>query len=385
MSGCVSRWRAAAAVTDDRFNAAAVETLLRQGVAAGAFPGGLALWGEADAPPRMARAGSRGLSRDAGPVTPGLIYDLASLTKILSTTSLAMILARRKKLELDRPLSESPLVRLAPLPPNPPSPWAEITPIHLLTHQSGLRPWRPFYRLGGGSRLERRQAVLETIWRESPQAAPGRRTIYSDLNFILLGLLLEETEGRSLEEMFRMEVAGPLGLRSTGYRPTAGPLAPTEDGFRYGGPAAHPEAAILGPTPLGRPHDDNAAFLGGVAGHAGLFAPALEAWAIAADWSLAWRQGRGRIFDRHTLADFIRPRPAGEDSGRPLGFNIRGGVESMARSGLPPNAVGHLGYTGTSLWWDFEKNFIWLLFTNRVHPSARNAAWIPSQYVGGPV
>lgn len=367
------------------FSAADVTALLRHGTAMGAFPGGVALWGNPSRPPRAASAGNRGLSRNAEPATLDLVYDLASLTKILSTTSLAMIAASRGMLNLTRPLSESRLLRLAPLPSKPSADWAEITPLHLLTHQSGLRPWRPFYRLSGRTRPARRRAALEALWLEIPQAAPGRRTIYSDLNFILLGFLLEEIWERPLDEIFKREVAEPLGLGSTGYRPTAGPLAPTEDGFRYGGPTAHPEAAILGPTPLGRPHDDNAAFLSSVAGHAGLFAPASEAWAIAADWSAAWRQGRGLIFNRETLAEFMRPRPAAEDPGRPLGFNIRSGVESMAHSALSPGSVGHLGYTGTSLWWDWEQDFIWLLFTNRVHPSARNAAWSPSRYVGGPL
>lgn len=364
-------------------SSAGVRDLLERGAALGAFPGGVALWGDPGAPPLTAFAGRRGLSRNAEPTGLDVIYDLASLTKVLSAVSLTMILARRGRLDLERPLADGPLTRLVPPPPSSAVRWPDITPIHLLTHQSGLRPWRPLYRLGGRTRLERRRSALEAIWRETPLAAPGQRTVYSDLNFILLGFLLEETAERPLDELFRLEVAEPLGLARTGYRPASGRLAPTEDGFRYGGPVGHPEAAILGPTPLGRPHDDNAAALSGVAGHAGLFAPAPEVWAIAADWSAAWRQGRGRVFDRETLAAFIRPRPSAEDSGRPLGFNIRSGVESMARSALSPSSVGHLGYTGTSLWWDFEKNFAWLLLTNRVHPSARNPAWSPAEYVGG--
>lgn len=372
-------------MTLGRFNRMAVSELLERGCRQQAFPGATALWGEFESPPHMAMAGKRGLSRNQEAISPDLIYDLASLTKVLATTSLAMIMHRRGQFDLDAPLGSSPLTQLAPLPTATPVDWNQITATHLLTHQSGLRPWCPFYKLGGSPGPQRRLRALEAIWLEKPEAAPGQRTIYSDLNFILLGFWLEEIGGQPLDELFRREVAAPLGLTSIGFRPTSHYIAPTEDGFRYGGPEGHPEAALKGPTPLGWPHDDNSAYFSGVAGHAGLFAPAREAWAIAADWAAAWKYGQGRIFHRETLANFIHPRPAKEDAGRPLGFNIRRGVESMAGSALPPEAVGHLGYTGTSLWWSFEDNFAWLLFTNRVHPSARNRAWKPAQFVGGPV
>ena len=113
-------------------------------------------------------------------------------------------------------------------------------------------------------------------------------------------------------------------------------------------------------------------------------APAEAVWAVAADWAQAWAADRGKIFERAALAEFIRLRPAEEDPGRPLGFNYRGGVESLAGSRLSPTAVGHLGYTGPALWWDYERNFIWLLLTNRVHPRTVNPAWRPGEYQGGP-
>ncbi len=365
------------------FDPSAVEARLRRGVAEGAFPGAVALWGDPLGPPKTVCAGQRGRTRDRTPVTPDLIYDLASVTKILAATSLALVLAQRGRLDIDRPLADSPLARLVPGRPAPEIPWNTITPAHLMAHQSGLRPWRPLYRLAGRTPDQRRQAALAAIWLETPQARPGRRTIYSDLNFILLGRLLEELGGAPLDWLFQQEVAEPLGLSNAGFRPGSGPLAPTEDGFRHGGPVGHPEAAILGPTPLGRAHDDNASWLGGVAGHAGLFAPARAVWAVAADWARARAEGRGRVFTRDTLDLFLRPRPTAEDLGRPLGFNLRDRVDSLAGSRLSPDSVGHLGYTGPALWWDLRQNFLWLLLTNRVHPSARNPFWSPARYQGG--
>jgi len=225
--------------------------------------------------------------------------------------------------------------------------------------------------------------ALEALRTEIPLTEPGEITIYSDLNFLLLGFLLEEIGGLPLDGLFARELAGPLGLTGTGFKPGPGlDLAPTEDGFRWGGPVGHPEAAPRGPTPLGRAHDDNAAWLGGVAGHAGLFAPATGVWALAGDWARAWRQGRGLVFERPALAEFLRPVPSRTGLGRPLGFNRRDLAPVLARSAWPEAAVGHLGYTGPSLWWDPDHDFLWLFLTNRVHPSVRDSSYLKASQAG---
>lgn len=344
------------------------------------------MWGSPGREPRRALAGLCGRSRNVVPVSFDLVYDLASLTKLLATTSLAMILVQKGRLDLRRPLTEGPLSRWLPRPGA--GPWPLITPEHLLAHQSGLRPWLPLHRLPEEVPDRRRESALSAIWHQSAlepsSLRPGGRTIYSDLNFILLGFLLEEISGLSLDRLFELEVGKPLSLISLGFRPRGGPLAPTEDGFRWGGPVGCREAGFRGPTPLGRVHDDNAAWLGGVSGHAGLFGPAEEVWALAADWGQAWSEGRGCLFQREVLADFIRPRPTMADSGRPLGFNIKSQQSFLANSPFSPSAVGHTGYTGPSLWWDPEQDFLWLFLTNRVHPRSINSAWIPALYQGGP-
>ena len=356
-------------------SASAVRALLARGAAIGAFPGAVARWGRPGGRVLTVAVGRRGLTRNREPVTADLVYDLASLTKLLVTTSLAMIFFSRGRLDLDQPLAGGPLGP-ALGGRGSEADWNRLTPSHLLAHQSGLRAWRPFYRLAGQGAEERRALALEALRTEIPVAGPGELTLYSDLNFLLLGFLLEEIGGAALDALFDRELAGPLGLAGTGFRPGPGSvLAPTEDGFRYGGPVGDPGADIKGPTPLGRPHDDNAAWLGGVAGHAGLFAPAAGAWAIAGDWSLAWRLGRGLVFERRALARFLRPVPDRTGPGRPLGFN--------RPASAPEAAVGHLGYTGTSLWWAPDRDFLWLLLTNRVHPRAVNPAWRPADY--GPV
>lgn len=363
--------------TKTRFSPSQVEALLDQGVASGAFPGAVARWGRPDSPETICR-GLRGSSRNRLPADCDLIYDLASLTKLLAATSLAMIAAGGGKLELKRPLAEGPLAGHFKS-----SPWNRIEPEHLLAHQSGLPAWRAFHRLPRGSAAQRKDLIIKALAATKPESRPARRTVYSDLNFIILGFLLEEVYGQNLKELFEKEVAGPLGLKKLGYRPRAYPLAPTEDGFRWGGPAGDRSGGFRGPVPLGRVHDDNAAYLGSVAGHAGLFGAAEDIWRLASEWPAAL-QNRSRVFTREIVEDFIKARPTDEDGGRPLGFNLLGRVESLKSSRLPASSLGHTGYTGPSLWWDPAGEFIWLLLCNRVHPRAVNPAWRPGLYQAGP-
>lgn len=347
-----------------------VQRALDGGVAKGAFPGAVCLWGKPEEEPQPALAGNLGRSRDIRPVTPSAIYDLASLSKIMVSTSLIMILEERGLFDIHQPLSLGPLGKAVQWPP----PWREITPAHLLAHQSGLAPWLPLYRLADKSAAPdvKRWAALTAITQSRPEAEPGHKTIYSDLNFILLGFLLEEISGQSLPALFQEEIAGPLKLTSATFKPTSGDIAPTEDGFRLGGPPGHPQAQWRGPVPPGRAHDDNAAWLGGAAGHAGLFSAAGDIWAIVRDWSRALR-GRGLIFGPN-IHDFIKPQPLfdGEAGAAPqplraLGFDLK----SPDGTVFPPSAVGHLAYTGPSLWWDWERDFACLILCNRVHPTAR--------------
>jgi CubicO group peptidase (beta-lactamase class C family) len=369
------------------FSPERVAERLNEGLQTGAFPGALAFWGAPGQAPRRVAVGCRGRSRNSVPVSFDLIYDLASVTKLLATASLAMILAQKGRLDLRLPLAEGPLG--TGLPSLRTGSWSLITPEHLLAHQSGFQPWLPLHRLPNIAPERRKEAALAAIWQEAAleptSPRPGLRTVYSDLNFILLGFLLEEIGGQSLDRLFEQEIAAPLGLSALGFRPKSGPLCPTEDGFRWGGPVGHPEAGFRGPTPLGRVHDDNAAWLGGVSGHAGLFGPAAEIWTLAADWGRAWSEGRGRLFQREVLADFIRPRPSLEDGGRPLGFNIKAQQAFLVGTGFSPVTVGHSGYTGPSLWWDPEQDFLWLFLSNRVHPRSVNPAWSPARYQAGPI
>lgn len=364
-----------------------VEALMTEGLKTGAFPGAVIMWG-APGDPQMTFGGLRGLSRNRQPVDGDLAYDLASLTKLLSTTSLAMIENAAGRLDLQRPLADGPLARALKAPF-----WKRITPEHLLAHQSGLPAWRAFHRLPELAADERKRAVLAAIEAAGPDYPPAYKTVYSDLSFILLGFLLEEISGETLAALFEKQVCEPLGIKSwrsigkakgvtgrkLGYCPSSGPLAPTEDGFRWGGPIGDREGGFRGPVPLGRPHDDNAAYLKPSAGHAGLFGSARAVWEIAAQWPAALNRS-GLLFQDEVLKNFLKARPTACDPGRPLGFNLLSRLESLKSSALSPNSAGHTGYTGPALWWDREADFIWLLLCNRVHPRATNKAWRASSY-----
>ena len=360
------------------FNRTRVEALLDQGIKDRAYPGAVVMWGTPAAPETAVR-GLRGLSRNRCPATENLIYDLASLTKVLATTSLAMIAVARGRLDIKSPLADNNL-----LPELKGSRWKKITPEHLLAHQSGLPAWRAFHRLPSGDYSRRRDLTLSAISAVEIQVPPGRRTIYSDLNFILLGFLLEKIFSHRIDDLFENEITRPLKLSGLAYHPSSGPLAPTEDGFRWGGPIGERAGGFRGPVPLGRPHDDNAAYLGSAAGHAGLFGRAGAVWSLAAQWPLA-SEGRGALFSKEVLENFLEVRPTDVDAGRPLGFNLPSRLESLKSSPLSPDSFGHTGYTGPAIWWDRRRNFIWLFLTNRVHPRAGNPHWRPGLYQGGPL
>lgn len=312
-------------------------------------------------------AGRRGLTRNVGDATPALVYDLASLTKVLATTTMLMISVDRGLLRTSDTLGEiffgaaGPPARVGPPEPSTLS----LTVERLLTHQSGLPPWRPYH---DNPALAGRGALLEALLNEPPLSGPGEATVYSDLNFLLLGLVLEELWGRDLAALFNELVAAPLGLASTGYLPDPGrlTLAPTEDGFRPGGPPDYPGVPVRGPVPLGRPHDDNAAALGGAAGHAGLFGTAGDVWKIIGAYSLSLAGAEGALVKRGTAADFLTPRrDLGGAPGRALGFDVG--------SGPLEGALGHLGYTGGSFWWDPVRRRAFVFLCNRVHPTARGS------------
>ena len=284
---------------------------------------------------------------DATPVAIDTVYDLASLTKVVATTSLCMGLVERGQISLDEPLRG----RLAA--------WrgadrADVTLADLLEHASGLTAHLPFFRDHHG-REEFEHAIC-TLPLEYP---PRSRSIYSDLGFILLAFVLADAGNLPLERQWD-RLADALELGELRYRPPAAwrpRTAPTEvDAWR--GRLLHGEV-----------HDENAWALDGIAGHSGLFgtAPAVGRFARAV---LTTTRRRTALARPETLARFCQPsRVAG--SSRALGWDTMRVTSSCGRR-LSTSAIGHTGYTGTSLWLDPANDLYVVLLTNRVHPTRRN-------------
>jgi len=327
-----------------------VDHLLEDFRERGAFPGGVLAVGHRGALVHLYPFGRLTYEADAPPVTPETLYDLASLTKVVATTTMAMILLDEGRLDLERPVHE--------LLPGFQGPGKEaVTVRHLLTHSSGLPAIVQFYKeVQGRAAYRERLLALDLVY------PPGSRSVYSDPGVILLGEILEQAAGQSLEAFVRARVFEPLGMRETQFRPPAElrfRIAPTEfDPWR--GRLVHGEV-----------HDENAFALGGVAPHAGLFSTAGDLARFAQMLLNGGTLEGRRIVSRETVELFTRKaRIPGSD--RALGWDTKSAEGSSAGSLLSARSFGHTGFTGTSIWIDPERQLFIILLTNRVHPTREN-------------
>lgn len=277
----------------------------------------------------------------AAPVTNETVFDLASLTKVIATTPVAMRLVSQRKLLLNDPVAS--YVRE----------WRgrdreHVTIADLLEHCAGFAAWSDVYR-----RAESRREFVHEIATMPLEYVPRARSIYSDLGFILLGILLEDIAGRSLADLFDDH----LGERDLRFRPPKSEqprIAPTED-----------DRTLRGRLLVGEVHDENAWRLGGVAGHAGLFgtAAAVGRYARLVMTTLVTSTALG---DPWLLRRFLRQSSV-PSSSRALGWDRMRPTSSCGRR-FTPSAFGHTGFTGTSLWIDPLLDLYVVLLTNRVYP-----------------
>jgi uncharacterized protein YbbC (DUF1343 family)/CubicO group peptidase (beta-lactamase class C family) len=316
----------------------------------GAFPGGVLAVGTQGGLLHLHPLGRLTYEADAPRVNAGTLYDLASLTKVVATTTMAMILVEEGRLDLDQPVHE----RL----PGFQGPGKEAVTIrHLLTHSSGLPAVAPLFR-----EVQGKAAFLERIEAMDLEYPPGSRSVYSDLGIILLGEILEQAAGQPLEDFVRTRVFEPLGMRDTQFRPPPAlrsRIAPTEfDPWR-------------GRLIQGEVHDENAFALGGVAPHAGLFSTAGDL-ARFAQMLLNGGALEGHcIISRDTIDLFTR-RAGIPESDRALGWDTKSAEGSSAGTLFSPRSFGHTGFTGTSIWIDPDRKIYVILLTNRVHPTREN-------------
>ena len=319
-------------------------------------------------------------------VTRETVYDLASLTKVLSTTTLTAIAVAEGLVDLDTPV---------------PQPWSKACPGarlgDLLTHSAGLEAHREYFATFAGRAPVGPEPILAAICETPPATAPGERTVYSDLGFIILGAWIERLFDEPLDRLFENRIAWPLGLDRRpvpriGYHRLGEVRGPTAAEERSVAPtelydlALHPEGE---PSyfPVRRParcahyevHDDNAYAMGGVAGHAGLFGDAEAVAEIARVWLVGGLGINAPLRERFWATSTV-PR-----STRRFGWD---GISEGGSTGdaFSPATIGHLGYTGCSLWIDPQPESaprIVILLSNRVHPRRQSPAitdWRPLFY-----
>ena len=283
------------------------------------------------------------------PMTPDTVFDLASLTKVVATTTAVAQLLEQNKIELD-----APVARWLPVFARAGGERAAVTVRHLMTHSAGLP--------AGGAYAGKTRTlaqIVDEIAVSRPLFAPGARFLYSDFSFITLGALVEAISGQSLAFYCRAHVFAPLGMADTGFLPGAR-LAPRSASTTTGDDS---------PENRGRVHDPTARALGGVAGHAGLFSTAPD---LARFCQMLLNGGEG-ILRPETVALITAKQSPFVGEARGLGWDLDSAY--AIRGALPPGSFGHTGFTGTSLWLDPRSQTFIVLLTNAVHarPSASPA------------
>ncbi|HWZ53404.1 MAG TPA: serine hydrolase, partial [Candidatus Acidoferrales bacterium] len=331
--------------------------LLDRAVTDGAFPGGVLAIGLNG---KLVIHPFGKFTRDAKAtaVEASTIYDLASLTKPIATTTAVMILVQQKRLDLDAPLSRLLPEWSAAAKADPNPSWrARVTPRMLLLHDSGLPAHRDFYKDAKGH-----DTVLKRVLAEPLVHEPGTRIEYSDLGFILLGEIVERLTGDTLSEFARKEIFDPLGMKDSRFNPPRSlraRIAPTENDQTY-------RKRLI----QGEVHDQNAWAMGGIAGDAGLFSTAGDVASFAQMILNGGIYAHHRVVSRATIADFTAHQTIA-NSTRTLGWDAPLDPAATGRY-FAPHSIGHYGYTGTSLWIDPDRDLFIILLTNRVNPTVDN-------------
>jgi CubicO group peptidase (beta-lactamase class C family) len=288
---------------------------------------------------------------DAPAVSTATVFDLASVSKAVATTTMAMILYQRGLIDLD-----APVVSIVPEFGGSDARRGEVSVRMLLAHSSGLPAYEKLFL-----KTQNKDEMLAAAFSTPLTADPGARVGYSDIGFIILAVALERIADESLDRFCQREIFGPLGMAHTAYNPPASwkaSIPPTADDRTF-------RRRII----QGEVQDENASVLGGVAGHAGLFSTAED----LATFAHILLQGGSPLVRRETLTLFTRRETAPVGTSRALGWDT---PSSPSQSGkyFSARSYGHLGYTGTSLWIDPERQLSITLLTNRTWPDCSNKA-----------
>ena len=324
-----------------------VDAIIDTAVQSGLIPGAVLAIGHNGQVVYLRAYGSRSLVPAREPMTVDTIFDAASLTKVMATTPSVMKLFEQGKIRLNDPVTN--------YLPEFQDGKSDITIRLLMTHFSGLPPDLPLVPRWSGY-----QTGIEKALHARPIAPPGAHFLYSDINFILMGEIVRRLSGQSLAQFAREQIFAPLGMKETGFLPSAAlrsRIAPTEIDPDTGEPLR------------GVVDDPTARYMGGVAGDAGVFTTAADLAKYAEMMLGSGERNDGRLFSPLTIKAFTEPAsPADQPILRALGWDMDSPFSSNRGELYPIGSFGHTGYTGTSLWMDPTTNSFVILLTNAVHP-----------------
>lgn len=327
-----------------QYASAVIEAAIQKGD----FPGAVIIAGRRGGVVVHKAFGNAQVQGGVRPMEPDTLFDLASISKMFTATAV-MILVERGYLRLDDRVS-------AYIPEFGQNGKNDVRIRHLLTHTSGLAAWDALYR-----RVKSKEEMYDAIHKMSLATPIGSKYTYSDLGFIILGELVEKVSGLSLDAFLQKEIWGPLGMRNTMFNP--GPewkdkVAATEFDSAY-------RRRLI----VGEVHDENAAAMGGVSGHAGVFSTARD-MAIFAQMMANYGEYNGvRILSPYTVILMTADQPNVPGTRHGLGWDLKSWEYSSSGDLFSMSSYGHTGFTGTSIWIDPVKGLWSVLLTNRVHPT----------------
>jgi len=338
-----------------------IESLLFEGARAGVYPGAVLLVSHKGRIAFFQAAGHCSLTPRSDPMHKDTIFDLASLTKPLATTLAIMKLVDGGRIDLDQGLDR---LLQGELPKNK----RKLTSRLLLSHCAGFVDWKPFYLELDAIRQEERKGILrEQILKLPPAYEAGQETLYSDLGFMVLEWIIEEKAGVPMHRFLNHNFYEPLGLKKTFLC-----INDSKNRFEEKDFAATEECPWRRRVIRGSVHDENAYALGGYSGHSGLFGTAKDLFTLVTFLRMHFYGERSDYLKSGTVEAFFSRQNIVKGSTWALGWDTPSAEASSAGKHFSAHSVGHLGFTGTSVWMDLQKDVIVIFLTNRVHPTRDN-------------
>jgi len=338
-----------------------IQALLSEGVKDGVYPGAVLLVAQGGRVVFLREAGHRLLIPHTEPMHKDTIFDLASLTKPLATTLAIMKLVDQGGLHLDETL-------IALLPGPMPGDKRSLTPRLLLAHSAGFPDWKPLYLALDSIEPEKKKAVLRERLLNMPLVyTPGEETVYSDLGFMLLEWVVEVRAGIPMHLFLDRHFYGPLALKKTFLCHKSLKNRFKEEEF-----AATEDCPWRKRTLLRDVHDENAYAVGGYSGHAGLFGTAGEVYTLVDLLMRHFFGERSDYLNPETVREFFTLQGLAVGSTWALGWDTPSPENSSSGKYFSKKSVGHLGFTGTSIWIDLERDVVVIFLTNRIHPTRNN-------------